>query len=48
MKEISSQETLDHVVKTAKGPGDPTVRRQLSIMCDKQPERVGLFLGDED
>lgn len=41
---VSSQDELDAHVEFGQGLSDCTVRRQLSIMCDRMPEAVGLFL----
>lgn len=44
MVTLNSQEDLDRLVESGAGVGDLSVRRQLSLMCDRLPECVGLMV----
>ena len=39
---LHTQEDLDRFVESGAGLGDLSARRQLSLICDKQPWRIGL------
>lgn len=40
---LHTQEDLDAMVASGRGLGHLSVRRQLSLICDKQPDRIGIL-----